>query len=192
MNKEIWKDIPNYEGLYQVSNLGRIKSLQRKQYCPKTNKINIIKKERILKQHNSKGYNFVILYKNNNIKNNLVHRLVANAFIDNFKNYSYINHIDGNKSNNKVENLEWCTASENTKHAYKNGLSKAKKGKENIKSKIICQYDLKGNFIKKHYSIMDAEREKQANHSSIIRCCMNRQKSAGGYIWRYENDIVSC
>ena len=106
--KEIWKPIIGYENLYQVSNLGKIKSLKR----------NIILKP----SHNRKGYLQIILYKNKNKKVGRIHRLVAEAFIPNENNFTDVNHIDGNKHNNKVENLEWCNRSYNLKHAYENGL----------------------------------------------------------------------
>jgi hypothetical protein len=113
---EIWKDISGYEGLYQVSNLGRIKSL---------NRINLA--ERKLKGRIRKvfdigdGYIQVVLRKNNKPKHLMVHRLVGIAFIKNPQNKPQINHIDSNKSNNIALNLEWCTASENQIHAIING-----------------------------------------------------------------------
>lgn len=96
MNKEIWKDVVGYEGLYQVSNLGRVKSLFRY--------------KKILKQfEDNKGYLRVTLYKNNKSKSIKVHKLVAEAFIPNPNNYDCINHKDENKTNNRVENLEFCS-----------------------------------------------------------------------------------
>lgn len=119
---EQWKDIADYEGLYQVSSLGRVKSL-------KDNKGK--KREKILKQYLSNGnYLFVGLRKNNKRKNYRIHKLVANAFISNPLNKPCVNHIDGNKANNNINNLEWVTYSENMKHAFKSGLwSSWNKGK---------------------------------------------------------------
>ena len=128
--KEIWKDIPEYEGLYQASNLGKIKSLKR--ITKKEYRNNRIVKERIMKgTKNQDGY-LKVHFKNKekNIDKGLfIHRLVAKAFIPNPDNLPQINHIDGNKLNNKVENLEWCTNLYNQQHAWKNGLHKAKRGK---------------------------------------------------------------
>lgn len=116
--QEIWKDIKGYEELYQVSNLGRVKSL------PKSGKNNAILKERILKLRiNDNGYCIVDLYKNKSRKVKKVHRLVMESFIGENK-YLDIKHKDGNKQNNKLENLEYCTRQENMIHAVKNGLSR--------------------------------------------------------------------
>lgn len=128
MNKEIWKDIPNYEGLYQASNFGKIKSLDRirKQFNHKG--IATIKyKGKILKQQIKKntGYYAVALYDNNKkVKLKLVHRLIATTFLENKNNFPVVNHKDGNKKNNNVENLEWCTQSHNVKESYRLGLQK--------------------------------------------------------------------
>lgn len=114
MNKEIWKDIEGYEGLYQVSNLGRIKSLPRN---------GTIKKEKILKSRKDKdGYLLINLCKNNKVTTFKVHRLVGLMFLDNPNSLPEINHNDGNKENCEVTNLCWTTRSENIKHAYKTGL----------------------------------------------------------------------
>lgn len=120
--KEIWKDIEGYEGLYQISNFGRVKSL------PKKNG-NSYQEERILKPKNNQGYMQVNLYKNKKCKSIVIHRMVAKAFIKNEYNKREVNHIDGNKANNRVDNLEWCTPSENQKHAYRIGLKGRRKEK---------------------------------------------------------------
>lgn len=122
--KEIWKDIKDYEGLYQVSNLGKIKSLERiVEYDTPPYKHTVKEKLRSLSIKNN-GYLFVSLYKDNKGKNFHIHRLVAEAFIDNIKNKATVNHIDSDKTNNNVSNLEWATQSENNKHAYKVGARK--------------------------------------------------------------------
>jgi len=117
--QEEWKIIKNFPN-YMISNLGRIKSLNYK----RTNK------EQILKQNiNGRGYYYVNISVNNKYHNLLIHREVATAFLNNNKNYSDVNHKDGNKLNNNVNNLEWCTRSHNIQHAYNNGLKKGGKGK---------------------------------------------------------------
>lgn len=115
-NLEIWKDVPNYEGLYQVSNLGNVKSLARK------NK-NRVNREKIMKlKLNNSGYYQVWLCKNNKSKGFFVHRLIALTFVPNLNNFPEVNHIDAVKTNNKVSNLEWCTHMDNMKHANNLGL----------------------------------------------------------------------
>ena len=132
---EQWKDIKGYEGLYQVSNYGRVKSLPKKRI---TGTGFYIQKERIMSlQIKTKRYYGVVLTKDGTHKNFLVHRLVADAFIENPNNYEEVNHIDCNKLNNKVENLEWCTAEANLEHAFKNGLLTKTKGRKLSKEECM-------------------------------------------------------
>ena len=122
MKKEIWKDVKNYEGLYEVSNLGRVKSLN----------YNRTRKEKILKSGYVCGYCKVVLCKYGKMKHFLVHRLVAEAFIDNSNNKPCIDHIDGNPMNNRVENLRWCTQRENCNNPITlHRMSEAQKGENN-------------------------------------------------------------
>lgn len=125
MKKEIWKDIPELEGLYQASNLGRIKSVKR--IAKKEYRNNRIVKEKIMNgSKNEDGYLKVhITNKEKNINKVLfIHRLIAKTFISNPNNLPQINHKDGNKLNNCITNLEWCTNLYNQQHAWKNGLHK--------------------------------------------------------------------
>ena len=115
---EEWRDIEGYEGFYQISNLGNVKSL--------TNRSNH-KEEKILKLNTNGKYYLVNICKNTKKKTLLIHRLVAKAFIDNPNNLPQINHINGNKLDNRVENLEWCTCRENIIHSIKTGLRVTKK-----------------------------------------------------------------
>lgn len=178
---ELWKDIPNFEGLYQASDSGKIKSLY-------TNKI---LKPTIAKN----GYCRVMLCANKKRKLISVHRLVAMTYLNDFNIDLQVNHKDGNKQNNYVSNLEMVTAKENIIHSFSNGLQKPKKGnkhplykkygKENKTSKKINQYDLHGNFIKTWDSIMDVERELGINNGNISSCCNGNKNSAGGFIWKH-------
>lgn len=168
MQEEIWKDIVGYEGLYQVSNFGRIKSFHKnKEYI----------KALTLNDH---GYSIVNLNKNKKQKTFKVHRLVSKAFIPNPNNYLIINHIDGNKINNNVDNLEWCTQSYNASHGWKNHLNKGS-------SKKVLQYDLQGNLVGEFISSSDASRVLHINGGDIRSCCLSlyNHKTAGGYIWKY-------
>lgn len=125
--QEIWKDIKDYEGLYMVSNKGRIKSLYRN-------------KEIILKPaHTDNGYLMIGLYKNGHRKPTNIHRLVANAFLIPIPGKIQVNHIDGNKDKNEVSNLEWCTCQENIIHAHKKGLSKVVTGEKVGTSKLTIE-----------------------------------------------------
>ena len=177
--EEIWKDIEDFEGQYQVSNLGRIKSLKREANCGKGK---IIIKERILKNMIGKhGYYYVHLGKNGCKNAKTVHRLVAKAFINNNDNFPVVNHIDGNKRNNNVQNLEWCTYSKNIKHAYINNLKKPPE-------KEVLQYDTNGKFIKKWKSGKVAAQKLNINYCHISSCCTGKSKIAGGFIWKHANE----
>lgn len=167
--QEIWKDIKGYEGLYQVSNLGRVKSLN----------YNHTKKEKILSlDHQKNGYLRVILQNKNKITRYRVHRLVAKTFISENDNSLQVNHIDGNKQNNCVTNLEWCTAKENTNHALNNGM---------VKMKRISMYDKQNNLLKKFNNIREIRKYLNIQNTTHIHdCCRGERKSAMGYKWRYE------
>lgn len=182
---EIFKDIEGYEGLYQVSNLGRVKSLN---YWR-------TKKERILKpRYNCSGYLHVTLCIDHIQKNHRIHRLVCNAFLTNPDNKETINHINGIKSDNRLDNLEWATLSENMRHAFNTGLYKGsmlgKLGKDNIQSIPIIQYDLNYNFVYEFSGFNEAQRKTGIPCGNINKCCKGDRKSAGGYIWKYKNEIL--
>lgn len=173
--EEIWKDIAKYESLYQISNLGNIKNVI-------TNKM--------IKQRNIKGYKVVTLIKSTR-KDFKVHRLVAEAFISNPENKPQVNHINGIKSDNRVNNLEWCTAKENIQHATRNGLNKQsleklRQTRERQKRKIV-QYDLKGNFIKEFNYMGEVELFGFCK-SQVWAVCNRKRKTSYGYIWRYKED----
>lgn len=173
MNKEIWKDISNFEGRYMVSNLGRVKSLKYRHH----------NKEEILKQENNFNYKRVCLFTKDGKRHHFrVHRLVAMAFIPNPNKYKEINHKDENPSNNCVDNLEWC------EHKYNiNYGTRTEKAKLNI-IKSILQYDKNNNFIKQYNSITEVEKEFNFNRSNIIACAKGRILTAYGYKWKYANE----
>lgn len=190
MQEEIWKDIKGYEKIYQISNLGRIKSLKRKNNYGKTIKESI----RIL-QINKYGYNIITLWKNHIGITYQIHRLVADAFIPNPENKPQVNHIDGNKLNNNINNLQWCTCQENVIHRFKKLKQKGSRsmlgkfGANHNCSKKIYQIDtITYKILKKYNCITEAAKENNINISSISSCLRGRYKSAGGYIWRYVDE----
>ena len=128
------------------------------------------------------GYERVTLWIKGKQQKFSIHRLVAIKYIPNPNNYSCINHIDGNKLNNNVNNLEWCSISQNTNHAYKNNLIK------NIQNRRIIQYSKDMEEIKRWGSIKEIEEKLKINHGNIISVCKQNtnRKYAGGFIWRYE------
>ena len=194
--EEVWKDIVGFEGLYQVSNLGRVKTLPRniKRFC-KYNYHCYTTKEKLLKfsnNKNTKGYDYVGIWKNNKMYNLQVHRLVAKAFIPNPNNYPIINHINGIKTDNRVENLEWCTYAHNMKEAYRIGLMNiSEKHIKQIKNlglksgKRVAKKDLQGNIIEIYNSGRQAGLANNIPQSCISECCNGNQKVAGGYNWDY-------
>ncbi len=131
-----------------------------------------------MKLRNNEGYMQVNLFKDKKCKTFQVHRLVATAFIPTLNKRLQINHKDSNKSNNNVDNLEWCTPSQNQIHAYQKGLRK-----DNFKK--IEQYTLDGKFIKLWVGIQNAGRKTGIEYTNIIACLKGRTKTAGGYIWKY-------
>lgn len=182
MEKEIWRAIKGYEDLYEVSNLGRVKSLS-KFHCTSKNhsSLGYWSKEKILKPiKNYRGALRVILVINGKKSAFYIHRLVAEAFIPNPDNLSQVNHKDENVKNNKVDNLEWCTAQYNSNYGNRNN-----KILKHIK-KPILQYNLDGKFIKEYESITQANKETHIPISSISACCVGQRKKTNGYIFKFK------
>ena len=161
MKEEIWKDIQGYEGLYMVSNLGRVKSLN----------YHRTGKERIMKpSDNGHGYLFVVLCKDGKDKNCRINRLVAQAFLPNPNNLPEVNHKDENPKNNRVENLEWCSRQYNVDYSL---------------SKAVIGIDKVSGLILEFPSTREAERQTGISKGNICDCLKGRQKSAGGFYWQY-------
>jgi hypothetical protein len=179
MIEEIWKDIDFAIGRYQVSNLGRVRSLP-KNTMDKRGRVSKFQGE-VLKNHLNK-YNYLKV----NIygKFHSVHRLVANAFIENTQNKECVNHKDCNRQNNCVNNLEWATYKENSLHAVQQ--NKYARGKSHSKARAINQYDKNGEFLKKWDSLSDAHRELNVNTGHLSMHLQGKKyKSVKGFKFEY-------
>lgn len=175
MKKEYWKPVLGYEGLYEVSNWGRVKSMN----------YNHTGKERIMKLvPNKAGYLYVVLYKNGKVKTFRVHRLVAEAFLPNPDNLPEVNHKDENKLNNNVNNLEWCSAKYNSNFGTRNKriIAKNTNGK---RSKKVYQYTLDGQFVREWKSTAECGRN-GFNQGAVAACCRGELKTHKGFIFKYK------
>lgn len=163
-SEQAWKDVEGYEGLYKINNFGDVYSL--------------IKHKILSPSKHKRGYHLVLLTKNKQHKQHYVHRLVAKAFIPNPQNKIEVNHKDGNKINNSVDNLEWCTRTENSEHAYLNGL-RAMQCKTPVEA-----LDLSNGYTCVYPSMSEASRRTGINIGNISRCCNGSCKSAGGFVFK--------
>ena len=174
--EERWKDIEDYEGLYEISDHGNVRSLN----YGRTGKTKLLKPMK-----NNRGYLFVGLHKDGECKNKFVHRLVAEAFLPNPLNLPEVNHIDEDKTNNVCTttncNLEWCTSS------YNNNFGTHNQRLADSLSIEIDQFDKNGNFIKRWKSATEVERQLGINQGNIVACLKGRHKTTGGYQWRYSS-----
>ncbi|MBU0963112.1 MAG: HNH endonuclease [Nanoarchaeota archaeon] len=167
---EIFKDIKCYEGRYKISNFGRVISLSEmnrrgSKLFSKTYK-------------NYRGYIQVALFIGKKRKSHLIHRLIAEAFIPNPKNLKFINHKNGIKDDNRIENLEWVTSSENMQHAFDNNLC-------NLRKKVL-QLDYNNNLINEFPGLRIAEKQTGISHCNISMCCNGKQKTSRGFIWKFK------
>ena len=168
---ELWCPINGYEGLYSISNFGRVLSHH-------------WGKSRILKQRVSpRGYSQVNLTKNSKLTTFRVHGLVAKHFLRNPNGLTEINHKDENKSNNRADNLEWCTRSHNVNYGTR--ISRQRLGV----IKGVVQYDRKGDFVASYDSLTRASREVGLTVSHIAGCCKKKYPFAGGFVWKYATEV---
>lgn len=190
--KEIWKDIKGYEGDYQVSNMGNVRSLRFNNNGPDKKGSGVRNLKLIL---NSVGYYVVSLYKNKILSRHFVHRLVAETFIPNPQNKPCIDHIDTEKTNNAVSNLRWCTIKENINNpiSSKRRLAKCREqlcgkfGKYSLKHRRIIQYSKDMKIVRVWEAMSDACRELHLDSGCLTKACQGKQKTTGGYYWKYAN-----
>ena len=159
--EEVWKPVKGYEGLYEVSNLGRVKSLN----YMHTGKEGILKANK-----DNDGYLHVNLYKNNKMKSCTIHRLVAIAFVENPEGYNEVNHIDKNRENSKASDLEWCSRQYNVDYSQ---------------SKAVIGINKVSGLIVEFVSAKEAARQIGIDHGNIIKCCKGKRNSVGGFLWFY-------
>jgi len=176
--KEIWKPINQYEGLYEVSNLGNVRSLDKiaftKAGWKRAYKGRMIKP----KKHNG-GYSTIILHRDGKTQTRTIHRLVAEAFLPNPNNYPEVNHIDENKTNNAVSNLEWCTRIQNQHHGTAIERS-------NLKQRIpFYQIDHEGHIVKRWDGFKVLQRDGQFQRCEVSKCCRGLRDTYKGYRWEY-------
>lgn len=176
---EEWRDIPNFEGSYLISNLGNVKSVERfKRNNAGTQFVN----ERLLVLTPDKdGYLRVCLSKDGLHYLKSVHRLVAEAFIPNPDNLPVINHKNEDKQDNRVENLEWCTVKYNTN--YGNGMRKM----AITQGRPVLQLN-NGHIVEEFYSTQEASRKTGIPQANIYKVCVGERRTAGGYEWRFKNE----
>lgn len=184
---EIWRDIPGYEGYYQVSNLGRIKTLDR--YVKHWRGGLLLRKSQLLKlNYDADGYIIVGLSKNGKTLTNKVHRLVAQVFIPNPNNLPVVNHKDENKSNNCVWNIEWCTVDYNNKYGDRLYNVSIHRINNPLICKPVLQYTLNMEFVAEYPSAAEAERQTGIKHTCISSCCRGIYKQTNGYIWIFKSE----
>lgn len=167
----VWKQIVIEETKtnYEVNNIGEIRNKNTK---------------RLLTQHIQNGYCYITLQINGKSKRISTHRVVALTFLEKIEGKNIVNHINGVKTDNRLENLEWSTPQENTQHAWDNGLAVS------VVEKSVRQYDVEGNFIKEYDSIAKAEKETGTNQSKIVACCKLQRESTNNYQWRYSSENI--
>ena len=181
MENEIWKSVEGYEGLYEVSNCGNVRSLDR--IVTHSDGKNYSLKGKMLKMgYCGSGYLHFILHKNGKTENKYLHRLVAETFLPNPNNLPEVNHKDENKANNCANNLEWCSHLYNMRYGTRNKRDAEKK------SKTVLKIDINTNeVIEEYQSAKEASRQTHLSQGHISACCRGEQRHYKGFKWRYQD-----
>lgn len=189
---ENWKPIADYEGYYEISDLGNVRS-NGKKYIDSLNRVQNRKPKQLKSRIGTIGYKCVDLNVNGIHMQKYIHRLIAEAFIPNPENKPTVNHKDGNKLNNNITNLEWATFSENNKHAIGIGLRQSpwtgKFGVNHPQSKPVIQMNKDGNVLNRFVSAREAQEKTGVSYKHISSCCLGKRKSTGGYCWKFQSDL---
>ena len=191
MIEEIWKDIEGYEGIYQVSNLGRVRSLDRHIIKPHPKNgvpTKYFQRGRIIITHPGRNEYIKVMLKNEGTKKNfMVHRLVAKSFVSGYFEGADVNHKDCNRMNNQADNLEWVTRIENLMYHTPNNETPMEQIHKSQRKPVI-QMTIDGDFIREWPSIHSVHKELRIDSKSIKGCCdgLSRYKHAGGFRWKYK------
>lgn len=189
--EEVWKSVVGYEGIYEVSSFGNFRKIK-----------DDGSKKALKTTKNGCGYYTIGLWKEHKVKQYRISRLIAEAFIPNPKNKPYVDHIDTDKANNRVENLRWVSPSENSnnplsrKHLLQSWESAERKYKQSIiniggnhpRAKAVCQLDDNNNVLKTFQTSVEAANFVGCKHGNITKCCKGERLRAGGYKWKYFNN----
>lgn len=178
MEKEIWKSISGYEQLYEVSNFGKVRSIDR----IVDGRNGVVSGKILSFSNNGTGYKQVCLCKDNVKSTKYVHRLVAEAFVPNPNNYTDINHKNEKRDDNMASNLEWCTKKYNQN--YNNCPLKKRLALISIRGKGVCSYDENGKIIKEYLCVSDVKNDGYGRRN-VVLCCQGKRRTCGGLFWAF-------
>ena len=178
MGKEVWKSINGYEGLYEVSNLGRVRSVDR----IVDGRNGVVSGKILSFSDNGTGYKQVCLCKENIKSTKYVHRLVAEAFIPNTQKLTDVNHKNEHRYDNVVSNLEWCTKEYNQN--YNNCPLKRRLALISIRGKGVCSYNVDGNLVKEYLCVSDVQNDGYIRRN-VVMCCQGKRRTCGGLFWAF-------
>lgn len=177
---EVWKDIPGYEGLYQASTYGRVKSMEKYRTVNRFGGLQLLPEKILIPSPNKKGYLHLSLCNSDGKSTRRVHKLICSTFLPHFnKEHTQINHKNEDKTDNRVENLEWCTATYNNNYGSRNERA------SRASSKSIARYDLNGNYIDCYSSAKEIEEVFGFCKEGIRACCRGEYQQMCNYIWQY-------